>query len=576
MMRVVMAAIGALAGVCFYALAEAWAGDALPERVMLFLSAGGLAFFAGLLVMAGPVGLRRAGVAALVTALAVAALVTWASLRFDGPGETLIGPSEVFAAVLVGMMPWPFWIAHFRGNWADYPTHFVESWSAVIRIAAALVFTGLVWGILYLSDALLSLVGLDVIGRLIGIDPVPYVVTGAVAGLAMAVVAELSEVLSPDLLIRLLRLLVPVVLVVMGVFLLALPLRGFDTVLGGLSVAGTLLSMAGVAVLLVSAACDCAEDQVATQPWMTRAGQGLAALVIVPAVLAVWALALRVGVAGWTPARVAGAAVALVALGYGVGYLWSLAGGARWRVRVRRTNLAMALAIIGMGALWLTPALDATAIAAQSQVARYAGGQSGLDRLDLYALDRWGRAGAAGMARLTELAAEPGQEALAARLADRDTWPSTDVPSEAAQAALLRVMPVIPEGASDQAADILAGLQVWDVRDWTQACEQRLPDGRAACVLVVADFWPAWPPGNPGAPEAMFLSVTPDGWLSQTALTRAREGAGWDRRGAVPGEGAKPGDGVASLTALLDGGPVLEPVPQNQLRLRDRSVSILP
>ena len=46
-MRTILAAIGALAGVCFYALSEAWAEGALPARAMLFLSVGGLAFFAG-------------------------------------------------------------------------------------------------------------------------------------------------------------------------------------------------------------------------------------------------------------------------------------------------------------------------------------------------------------------------------------------------------------------------------------------------------------------------------------------------------------------------------------------------
>jgi len=570
-----MAAIGALAGVCFYALSEAWAGGALPVRAMLFLSVGGLAFFTGLLVMAGPVGPRRAAVAALATALPVAGLMTWASLRYADPGDIPLGPSEAFAAVLLGMMPWPFWIAYFRGNWADYPTHFVESWSAVIRITAAVVFTGLVWGILYLSDALLSLVGLDVIERLIGIDLVPYVLTGAVTGLAMAVVAELSDVLSPDLLLRLLRLLVPVVLVVMAVFLVALPLRGFDTVFSGLSVAGTLLAMAGVAVLLVSAACDVTEDQ-AMHPVMARSGQGLAALVIVPAGLAVWALALRVTEAGWTPPRVAGAAVAVVALGYGAGYLWSLVGGGRWRKRVRHVNLAMALVIMALSALWLTPVVDATAISAQSQVARYADGRGTLDRLDLYALERWGVAGAAGVARLDVLATEPGQEALAARLSDRDTWTTSEVPSDETRAALLRVMPVVPATASGQAADLVASLEVWDLRDWQAACERRLPDGRAACALVLADLWPAWPPADPGAPEAIFLSVSPEGWLSQTALTRNPDDTGWDRRGASQGENMTPDDGAAALTAVLDAGPVLEPVPQRQLRLGDRTVTILP
>ncbi|MGQ0565518.1 MAG: DUF4153 domain-containing protein [Gemmobacter sp.] len=573
--RGVMAGIGGLAGLCFYALSEAWTSGALPARMMLFLSAGGLAFFAGLLVMAGPVGTRRAAVAALATAVPVAGLITWASLRY---GERdLVGPSEAFAAVLLGTFPWPFWIAFFRGNWADYPTHFRESWSVVIRVAAGLVFTALVWGVIWLSDALLSLVGLDVIERLIRVDVVPFVVTGAVAGLAMAVVAELSDVLAPDLLLRLLRLLVPVVLGVMAVFLVALPLRGFGTVLGGLSVAGTLLAMAGVAVTLVAAACDCSEDRASGHPVMVRAGQGLAALVVVPAGLAVWALMLRVAEAGWTPPRVAGAAVAAVALGYGVGYLWAVAGGGRWRRRIRGVNLGMALAIVALAALWLTPLLDATAIAAQSQVARYADGRGTLDRLDLAALDRWGVAGAAGLAALEALGQQPGQQALAARLADRSRWTTGEgPPNPAAREALRRVLSVVPATAADAAAGLVEALEPWELRDWHEACERRLPDGRAACALVMADLWPEWPVGDPAAPEAVFLSLSSEGWLMQSALVRAADGNGWDRRGMRLDSGEDAEDGAAAIATLLDQGPVIEPVPAFRLRIGGRTVTIFP
>lgn len=576
-MRWVMAGIGALAGLCFHALFEAWADGSLPERLMLFLSVGGLAFFAGLLVMAGLIGPRRAALAALGTALPAAGLIVWASLRYDDTGD-LIGPSEGLAAFLLALLPWPFWIAGFRGNWLDYPTHFRESWSAVIRATAGLVFTGLVWAVIWLSDALLSLVGLEIITDLIRIDVLPYVVTGAVTGLAMAVVAELSDVLSPDLLLRLLRLLVPVVLGVMAVFLVALPLRGFDSVLGGVSVAGTLLAMAGVAITLVAVACDMAEGRPRAQSLMERASQALAALIVVPGGLAVWALALRVAEAGWTPPRVAGVVAATVAVGYGLGYLWALAGGRRWRIRVRRANLVLALAIIGLSALWLTPVLDATAISARSQIARYEAGRTPVDRLDLAVLEEWGVEGAAALDRLEALAKEPGQEALATRLADRDQWAtSSNTPSEATKAALLRVLQVVPADATDQAASVVESLQTSELRNWQKSCGARLPDGRAACVLVLADLLPEWPPADPAAPEAVFLWLAADDWLFQTTLVRKKTGPGWDNRGPGPTDGRSPGNGAAAIAAVLSGGPVLEPVPlRRRLRLDDRTITIYP
>jgi hypothetical protein len=574
-LRIILTLIGALAGLCGWALAEAWAESLLPERVMLFLSAGGLAFFAGVLVMAGPLGVARAAAAAGATALMVAGLVTWGAARNAEAGGLYTTGGDGVAGLVLGTLPWPFWIAWFRGNWADHPTHFRESWSVVIRVAAGLVFTGMVWGLIWLSDALLSLVGLDIIERLVEVDPVPWGLTGAVTGLALAVVGDLDEVLSPDLLLRLLRLLVPVVAGVMAVFLVALPWRGFDTVLGGLSVAGTLLAMAGVAVMLVAAVCDPRDEAVAAGPVVVRAGQGLAAMVIVLAGLAVWALSMRVGQAGWTPPRVAGAAVCSVALGYGLGHLWALAGGGAWRARLRRANLGMALAMLALAALWLTPVLDATRIAAASQVGRYVGGRLALDRLDLAALEGWGTAGAAALARLEKMAEAPEQAALAARLADRDAWGQVPAPSAELRGALLRLLPVLPPGGAGEAAEVVASLPLWQLRNWQAACGRRLADGRAACALVIADFWQGWPPAGGPASEAMFLWVAEGGWLEHQGLVR-EEGAGWRQRLVLADPGGPVEDGAAALAALLDGGPVLEPVPAQRLRLGRRGLSIGP
>ena len=61
--------------------------------------------------------------------------------------------------------------------------------------------------------------------------------------LALAVVTELSDYVSPFLILRLLRLMLPPVLLVLAVFLLALPLRGLSGLFGGLSAAATLLAM---------------------------------------------------------------------------------------------------------------------------------------------------------------------------------------------------------------------------------------------------------------------------------------------------------------------------------------------
>lgn len=577
--RGVMGLVGALAGWCLYALGEVWAGGLLPERAALGLSVFGAVFFGGWLAMAGPLRLMRAGVGAAALGVVVTGLVLAASLRFDAATGILEMPDMVLAMLILATLPLPFWIAgaHVgqahggraqwgwaQWGWAHYPTLFAESWGIVVRFGAAAVFTACVWAVVWLSDALLALVGIAVIGDFLAVGAVPAVLTGAAFGLALGVVSELSDYVSPYLLLRLLRLLLPVVLAVMAVFLVALSLGGMGRLLGGLSVAGTLLAMALVAVALVSAAVD-GRDGTAAQGTLARLARVLAVLVVVPGALAVWAIWLRVGDAGWSPARLAAAAAACVALGYGALYLAAAVAGGGWMARVRRANVAMALGVMALAALWLTPVLNAERVAARDMVARYAAGRIPLARLDLEALDRWGRAGAAARAQLEVMAAAPGQEGLAARLAVG----AAGGPA-ATRAGLAALMPVSPAGAD--AGPVIAALEPWVLADWQAACARRLEDGAPACVLVLADFWP----DTPGH-EAVALFLTPEGWLRSEARVIGPEGVWQARPAMMTGEGVVQGpQAEAALRALQSGPPGLLPVVQNALRLGPLRLIIQP
>ena len=85
---------------------------------------------------------------------------------------------------------------------------------------------------------MLGIVGIDVIGRLLEHEAVILTLTGAVFGLGMAVIHDLADLLSPYVVLRMFRLFLPVVLAVMAVFLVALPFRGLDGLVSGLSPSG--------------------------------------------------------------------------------------------------------------------------------------------------------------------------------------------------------------------------------------------------------------------------------------------------------------------------------------------------
>lgn len=580
MMRGKLALVGAIAGFCVWFLFERLEELIVNPWLLLLVSTFTLVFFAVLLVTAGPLGMGRAALAGLAVAVPLALLLTWASLRFDTPGAFLRTGHPVLVALILSFVPLPFLIAALRGTqgWAHYPTLFGQSWGIVVSTTSAWLFAGLVWLVIYLSDALLALVGVHVIEWLLEIEPVAFVMTGFVLGLALAVLDELSDFVSPYLVLRLLRLLLPVVLVVIAIFVLVLPLRGFEQLFEGFSVAGTLLAMAAAALTLVSTAIDRSDDEAVETPLMRTAARLLTLLLPVIALLAGYAVWLRVDQYGWTPDRLALATGVVVVLGYAMLYAASVVlDWHGWMARLRIANTGMALVVIGVAALWLTPVLDPQRISAANQLSRFLDGRTPAADLDIAAISSWGRAGQAAYAELLVLAEEPEQIALRERIAQTEA----DLPYgrplpvdsrealEAEVAALLRVTPggeLLHRRILGNAADV-------DLLRWREACLRRTRMGSPGCYLATGDFLP----DEPGQ-EALLLSRTSYETLDQEAFTHGRGGR--LERGAgllLGGGGVILGQEVETmLDHLALGDYSIAPVSRNGLRLGDKEIVILP
>lgn len=559
--RVAMALIGALAAASLYFLGKIIDQNLLAERSALALVAFTATFFTALLSTAGPLSLARAALGAAGLGVAVSALVSLAGLRYVTLGDMTNQPATGVMIVVLALLPMPFLIAAAGQGWRHYPTLFTQAWSIFVRTSLAWVFVGLVWGVILLSTTLFGLVGLTLIDDLLNIPIMPWLITGLTLGLALAVVTELSDYVSPFLILRLLRLMLPPVLLVLAVFLLALPLRGLSGLFGGLSAAATLLAMVAAGATLVTSAVD-QGDAEATQPaLMRRATQALSLILPLPAGLAAWAIWLRVDQYGWTPSRIFAALVALIALGYGLSYALAVLRGAGWMGRIRRANVGMALGLIGLAALWLTPALNADRISAQSQYARFiSSGDAAV--LDLWQLRQWGKAGADVIATLEKTATEPGQEALAAKLAESDVAADQPSPDAAAlRATLTAGMPVQPASATATRDAILGLADPSDLAYWADRCADPLPQGGPGCVLVVADFLI----GLAGE-EALLILRQSDGYISYDGLVL--DAGLLQRRSVIAPFGALPdyASGAAMIRTLQKAPPSLEPAPYNQIR----------
>ena len=495
--RIRLALTGALGGAALWAAIEAadrnWLGDfpALALFVLLITA------FGAVMALAGPIGLRRAAPRSLALGVVVGALAWLGALRFDTVDQMLFGVIPALAIFTLSTLPLPFLIARVRSHWNDYPVLFLEAWSIALRFAAAGAFTGLVWLVIFLSDELLRIVGIDIIGDLLTDRLVALALGGAIFGLGMAVIHDLADLLSPYVVLRVFRLFLPVVLGVMAVFLIALPFRGLEGLVSGLSPATLLLTMVGGGVALVSIAIDQSDADATHSPLLVRCTQGLALILPVVAALALWAVWLRVADRGWSPERLFVLLVAAVGLVYGLVYAVSVLRGAGWMERIRQGNIRIALGVLALAALWLTPVLNAERISAASQLARYEA--EGAQALDPSAMRSWGKPGAEVLAVLEAKATEPGQEELAAVLAGETTGQADNGPALLAELTVL--LPVQPTSATGMRDVILGAAEAYQLQDWLQVCKVPLETGQPGCLLVVADLLPL----RPGEEAMLFL-----------------------------------------------------------------------
>lgn len=499
--RAVMMLLGGAAGVALWIFADVLVDRLEDLRQLLFSAALVMGGFAILLALNGPLRLAQALIGALIVALPAALLLLWASYRFDEIERFLAAGHEVLAygAILFVGTPYAAAALQHPGGWRDYARLFDTSWSIVVRYAAAWLFVGLFWAVLMLSDQLLQLVGLDFIDQFIRLDPVPYVLSGLVLGLALAVIWEMREYISPYLIHRLLRLLLPMLLPVVAVFLLALPLRGLSGLFGSFSAAATLMGVALAGITLISTALDRADEDAAQGRAMVWSAKVYSLAVPVLAGLAIYAVWLRVEQYGWTPLRLIAAFAGVFLLAYGLAYAVSvLRGGDGWMGRIRGANRWMALGLVAMSALWLTPVVNAERISAQSQLARARAGLDTPEKMALWEMaQEWGGPGRQALGDLEAAADGAGAADVMAAIARarqaksryayrRQAGEGDLAPRVAELERLLQIRPDsvrLPKGALD-------GLSAQLLDSWLAGCRNRLADGRPGCAVILGDFRP--------------------------------------------------------------------------------------
>lgn len=502
---------GTLTGLGIWAVATndlAFLPASFQPAVLVALGAlGGVA-----LALLGEFGPVRALKGAAAIAATASGLVYWAGLEFGDPARVMEAEANFLALLVVCTMPVPFIMSLMRFGSAglhDYPDLFVDAWTLVVRFAAAGLFAGISLGVLFILGQLLEIVSLSFLSELLRHDPVVAAVYGAAFGLGLAVVYDFAEMISPVLVLRLLRLLVLPVVLVVAVFVIAVLLRPMDQVFIGFSTGGVLIATGFGVLSLVSIALDQDDHHAVQGGMMQSAAKALALFLPILGGLALYAFVLRVVQYGWTPVRVSGCLGAFVVLAYGQAYAWAVLRGRGWMERIRQSNLLIALAIVAISVVWLTPFVSPEKIAARSQLERFAAGQVTVNELPLAAMKfEWGAAGDAALQDLRQMNIPELSARLAALDEARNRWDFSRAENvgggdlrhrPASWTASLEVFPAsadLPEGLLDQ---------LWTFAPPDTRHMERCRQGETgACVVFMADLLP-----DSAGTEALFFLDAP-------------------------------------------------------------------
>jgi|GEM_PF-391957 len=264
--------------------------------------------------------------------------------------------------------------------WPEYRLLFSVAWRNVLTLGEAGIFTALFWALLMLWQGLFGMLGIKFFNELFSEPIFIYPVTAITFGLALYLIGSLerwTEVVLEQIL-NVLKWLAVVAGLLLTLFTAALLLKLPGLVFTGSRAIGAswLLWLIAVVVLFINAAFRDGTIEKPYPKWINHALRLCMPLLLVIALTAAYSMYVRTAKYGLTVSRVWAIVVAVVALSYAIGYSYAAIGKSRWMARIAPTNVVVALGVIAVLVLTLTPVLSPYRLAANSQYQRALARQS--------------------------------------------------------------------------------------------------------------------------------------------------------------------------------------------------------
>lgn len=302
-----------------------------------------------------------------------------------------------------------------------YARHFDLAWKLGLQLALGALFVAIVWILLWLGAELFRLIRIEYFRTLITTAWFWVPVTTLTFSLAVHVTDSQAGIVRGvrTLALTLFGWLLPLMVLIVVGFLLALPFTGLEPIWSTRHATALMLSAATALVFLINAAYQDGDEQRSVSPPLRWAGRA-AALALGPlVVIAAYGLILRVRQYGWSVDRIFAATYVVGAGCYALGYAVAALRPGRWLSGIEVTNVATSLVILALLVALFTPLADPARLAVQDQVARLLAGRVSPDRFDFNFLRfRSGRYGMQALEQLKDAQGGPEAERIS-RLAQQ-------------------------------------------------------------------------------------------------------------------------------------------------------------
>ncbi|MGH6951535.1 MAG: DUF4153 domain-containing protein, partial [Vitreimonas sp.] len=414
-------AIGLAQGLGLYALLEEWDSGASP----LFAAAWVTLWFIPVVLVGGLGAMRWLTLLMwAVVATTIAAGLAWYDFARMPEGERNYWYG---ARVMYLIVPMLLFVGHHlvaagdeARRWiAPYERYFDLGWRHGAQLVLAVFFTGAFWAVLMLGAALFNMIGIEFLSDLVSETWFSLPTTCTVFALAIHLTDLRSGLVrgARALGLVLLSWLLPAMTGLAAAFFIALPFTGLEPLWATRAAAVLLLSAAVTLVVLVNAAY---QDGEQASNIVLRWAARLASLLMTPlAVLAGYALYLRIDQYGLTPDRIYALAVltigACYAVAYAIGAFWP-----RWMKPLETGNVVSAVVAIAVTIALFTPIADPARLSVDDQMRRLASGRVTVQQFDVDFLRFDG--------------ARYGQEALQRLMADQSSEASRALASRVREA----------------------------------------------------------------------------------------------------------------------------------------------